>query len=144
MPPSGLQVIVADDESATPLITDPRVATVVLTGGTETAHLFRSLRPDLNLLAETGGKNATIVSHYADRDLAVNSIIQSAFGHAGQKCSATSLLIITRTLAEDPLFAEQLVDAAANMHVKRGILLPVLLPSSQTIGCFRNRPISAG
>ena len=112
-----LQFVVANDEIATPLIQDERVATVVLTGGTQTADLFRSFRPALHLLAETGGKNATIVSHFADRDLAVNSIIQSAFGHAGQKCSATSLLIITKTLAADPLFAEQLVDAASSMHV---------------------------
>jgi RHH-type transcriptional regulator, proline utilization regulon repressor / proline dehydrogenase / delta 1-pyrroline-5-carboxylate dehydrogenase len=117
LPKDVLQFLVATDEVATPLITDPRVQTVVLTGGTSTAQLFQRLRPNLHLLAETGGKNSTIVSHFADQDLAINSIIQSAFGHAGQKCSATSLLIITQTLANDPSFKSHLIDAAASMSV---------------------------
>ncbi|MGB0645525.1 MAG: bifunctional proline dehydrogenase/L-glutamate gamma-semialdehyde dehydrogenase [Bradymonadia bacterium] len=116
--PGGiLQFVVTDDETATPLITDSRVKTVVLTGGTSTAHLFKRIRPDLHLLAETGGKNATIVSHFADQDLAINAIIQSAFGHAGQKCSATSLLIITDALAQDSSFRSHLIDAAKSMSV---------------------------
>ena len=82
-------------------ITNEAVKTVVLTGGTDTARLFKRLRPELHLLAETGGKNATVVSRFSDRDLAVNAIVQSAFGHAGQKCSATSLLILTPELADD-------------------------------------------
>lgn len=117
LPTGVLQFLVATDEVATPLIIDPRVQTVVLTGGTSTAHLFRKLRPSLHLLAETGGKNSTIVSHFADRDLAINSVIQSAFGHAGQKCSATSLLIITQTLADDLSFKSHLIDAAGSMPV---------------------------
>ena len=57
------------------------------------------------------------MSHFADQDLAINAIIQSAFGHAGQKCSATSLLIITETLAQDLSFRSHLVDAAKSMTV---------------------------
>ena len=67
---------------------------MILTGGTETALSMLSHRPEIRLLAETGGKNATIVTAMSDRDQALKHVIHSAFGHAGQKCSATSLLII--------------------------------------------------
>ena len=48
----------------------------------------------MNLLAETGGKNATVVTALADRDQAIKHIIYSTFGPSGQKCWATSLLIL--------------------------------------------------
>jgi acyl-CoA reductase-like NAD-dependent aldehyde dehydrogenase len=67
---------------------------VILTGSWETAQLFRSWRRDLPLLAETSGKNAMIVMPSADLDLAASDLVKSAFGHAGQKCSAASLAIL--------------------------------------------------
>jgi RHH-type proline utilization regulon transcriptional repressor/proline dehydrogenase/delta 1-pyrroline-5-carboxylate dehydrogenase len=54
--------------------------------------------PDINLLAETSGKNAILISSYADIDLAVKDLVQSAFGHAGQKCSAASLAIVESSI----------------------------------------------
>ncbi len=72
----------------------PDVDRVILTGSWETAALFRSWRPELPLLAETSGKNAMIVMPSADLDLAAGDVIKSAFGHAGQKCSAASLAIL--------------------------------------------------
>lgn len=99
------------------LIADARVASVVLTGASSTAELFLSWRSDLHLLAETSGKNALIVTPAADTDLAVKDIVKSAFGHAGQKCSACSLLILTGDLADDTAFLRQLRDAAASLRV---------------------------
>ena len=99
------------------LIEDPRVATVILTGASSTAELFLSWRPDLRLLAETSGKNALIVTPAADRDLAIKDIVRSAFGHAGQKCSACSLLILVGELGSDQSFLRQLRDAAASLRV---------------------------
>lgn len=112
-----VQLVVADDKDASELITSNNVSTVVLTGGSSTARLFLKMRPWLHLLAETGGKNALIVTDFADRDLAVNCVVQSAFGHSGQKCSAASLLILTRGVAEDPHFQQQLVDATRSLPV---------------------------
>lgn len=110
-----LQLIVCDDDTVgSILIQDERVDTVILTGATETARLLLRLRPGLDLLAETGGKNALIVTRMADRDLAVRDVIQSAFGHAGQKCSACSLLICEAEVYDDPQFRRQLRDAAAS------------------------------
>ncbi|MGD9007675.1 MAG: proline dehydrogenase family protein [Desulfobacteraceae bacterium] len=90
----------------------PDVDYIVLTGGTDTGMRILKERPDVFLAAETGGKNATIVTAMADRDQAIKNVIQSAFGNCGQKCSATSLLILEKEVYEDEHFKAQLVDAA--------------------------------
>ncbi len=116
--PEILQFLPCEDEPVgSQLIKDPRVAAIVLTGSTETAKLFFKMRPGLDLLAETGGKNAIIVTSLADRDLAIKDIIQSAFGHAGQKCSACSLLILEAELYDDKKFMSNLCDATASLKV---------------------------
>lgn len=106
-----------DDPVGTQLIQDPRVSCIVLTGSTETAKLFMRIRPEIDLLAETGGKNAMIISNMSDRDLAIKDLLQSAFGHSGQKCSACSLAICVAEVYDDPHFQRQLRDAAASMPV---------------------------
>jgi len=106
-----------DTEVGRRLIEDPRVAAVILTGASSTADLFLSWRPDLRLLAETSGKNALIVTPAADRDLAIKDAVRSAFGHAGQKCSACSLLVLVGELGSDEAFLRQLRDAAASLRV---------------------------
>jgi RHH-type proline utilization regulon transcriptional repressor/proline dehydrogenase/delta 1-pyrroline-5-carboxylate dehydrogenase len=110
-------VDVAENDLGQRLVSDPRVDRVILTGAYETAKLFRSWRPDLPLLAETSGKNAIIVTPSADYDLAVADIVKSAFGHAGQKCSAASLVILVGSVARSERFRHQLVDAVASMRV---------------------------
>jgi RHH-type proline utilization regulon transcriptional repressor/proline dehydrogenase/delta 1-pyrroline-5-carboxylate dehydrogenase len=99
------------------LVAHPDVDRVILTGAWETAKLFRSWRPDLPLLAETSGKNAIIVTPSADLDLAVADIVRSAFGHAGQKCSAASLVILVGSVAKSERFRRQLVDAVKTLRV---------------------------
>lgn len=99
------------------LVSHPAVDRVILTGGYETAQLFRSFRNDLPLLAETSGKNAVIVTPSADLDLAASDVIKSAFGHAGQKCSAASLVILVGSVAQSKRFESQLVDAARSLNV---------------------------
>ena len=89
----------------------------ILTGGEETAYQILKQNPTLFLSAETGGKNATIVSKMADRDQAVKNIIHSAFSNSGQKCSATSLLILEKEVYEDENFKKTLIDAAQSMNV---------------------------
>lgn len=99
------------------LLQDPRVSLAILTGGTATALRFLQLRPDLDLAAETGGKNSLIVTALGDRDLAIKDILQSAFGHGGQKCSAASLLILEKEVYDDPHFLQLLKEAAASLKV---------------------------
>lgn len=99
------------------LVSHPDVDRVILTGSWETAALFRSWRPELPLLAETSGKNAMIVMPSADLDLAASDLVKSAFGHAGQKCSAASLAILVGPVGRSARFARQLVDAATSLRV---------------------------
>lgn len=90
---------------------------VILTGSIDTARLFRSWRPDLRLFAETSGKNAIIVTPAADIDLAVRDVVSSAFGHAGQKCSAASLVILVGSAGFSHRFQRQLIDAVRSLRV---------------------------
>ena len=93
------------------------VDVTILTGGTATARAILKTRPDLALLAETGGKNATIVTSMADREQAIRNILHSAFSHSGQKCSATSLLVLEDEIYEDEKFRSMLCDAVASLPV---------------------------
>ncbi|WP_033342745.1 bifunctional proline dehydrogenase/L-glutamate gamma-semialdehyde dehydrogenase [Catenuloplanes japonicus] len=99
------------------LIAHPRVDRTILTGAYETAELFRTFRADLPLLAETSGKNAIIVTPSADLDLAVKDVVHSAFGHAGQKCSAASLVVLVGSVARSKRFRTQLLDAVSSLTV---------------------------
>jgi RHH-type transcriptional regulator, proline utilization regulon repressor / proline dehydrogenase / delta 1-pyrroline-5-carboxylate dehydrogenase len=112
-----LSLVLCRDEEGTLLLRHPDVAAVVLTGATSTARFFKEQRPGLTLYAETGGKNALIVTSRADRELAIRDLVASAFGHAGQKCSAASLAILLAPVFDDPYFREQLRDAVESLAV---------------------------
>ena len=90
---------------------------MILTGGYETAEMFRSWRHDLRLHAETSGKNTIIVTPSADFDLAASDVVKSAFGHAGQKCSAASIVILVGSAARSNRFLNQLVDSTTSLRV---------------------------
>lgn len=99
------------------LVNHPKVNAVILTGGTETALTMLGDNPRMNLFAETGGKDATIVTAVSDRDLAIKHILHSAFSHAGQKCSATSLLLLQAEVYDDPAFRNALSEAVQSLKV---------------------------
>ncbi|CAM3849105.1 bifunctional proline dehydrogenase/L-glutamate gamma-semialdehyde dehydrogenase [Isoptericola cucumis] len=115
-------VRVPDGDLGQHLVTHADVARVVLTGSIETAELFASWRPERPVLAETSGKNALVVTPSADLDLAVADLVKSAFGHAGQKCSAASLVILVGSVGDPSTetgkrFRRQLVDAVRSLAV---------------------------
>lgn len=123
----------ADEPIGSYLIRHEQLKGVILTGSTETAHTFIKLNPKLDLHAETGGKNALIVTAMSDRDLAVRAIISSAFSHSGQKCSACSLAILEKEVYRDRRFQEQLLDAAGSLKVasawdKSAYVTPLIRP----------------
>ena len=99
------------------LIANKDVDFVILTGGEDTAASMLKTRPDLFLTAETGGKDATIVTNMADREQAVKNVCNSAFGNSGQKCSATSLLVLEEEVYNDENFKKALIDTASSMSV---------------------------
>ena len=117
VPKQALQVLIADRE-ATPLLTSsPIIKHVILTGGTETAQTLAHNNPRKPLSAETGGKNVMIISAKSDRDHAIMNACRSAFGNAGQKCSACSLLLVERSVYDHPEFFEKLKDCASSLKV---------------------------
>ena len=87
------------------LTADPRVAGVAFTGSNETAGLIqRALAgrpgPIATLIAETGGQNAMIVDSSALPEQVVTDALQSAFGSAGQRCSALRVLCLQEEIAD--------------------------------------------
>ena len=121
VPKNVLQFVsTEDDEVGQALVSHEEVNAVILTGGYSTALLFSSWRNELNLLAETSGKNSMVLTACCDIDVAVKDLVQSAFGHAGQKCSAASLAIVDKNIYENPNFKKQLIDAVKSLKVGAG------------------------
>ncbi len=106
------------------LVSHDAVDAVILTGGTATAATMLAHKPTMNLFAETGGKNATIVTGLADRDQAIKNVLHSVFSHSGQKCSATSLLILESEVYHDAQFRRQFCDAVESLSVGSAWDLP--------------------
>ena len=116
-----LQLLAAPDGPAGQrLITHQSVDAVILTGSWATARLFARWAPQRRLLAETSGKNAVVVTATADVDQAVSDLVRSAFGHAGQKCSAASLAIVDASIYDKSPFLRQLADAVRALRVGPG------------------------
>jgi RHH-type proline utilization regulon transcriptional repressor/proline dehydrogenase/delta 1-pyrroline-5-carboxylate dehydrogenase len=67
------------------------------------------------VITELGGKNAVIIDTDADLDEAVDGVLYSAFGFAGQKCSAASRVIILDEVYDK--FTDRLVEAAKSIKV---------------------------
>ena len=113
-----LQLVVAPDGAVgRHLVAHPGVGAVILTGSYETAGRFARWAPGRRLLAETSGKNAMVVTATADVDQAAADLVRSAFGHAGQKCSASSLAIVEASVHDRSPFLRQLADATRALRV---------------------------
>ncbi len=87
-----------------PLIADPRIAGVALTGSSETARAINRVLaerpgPIVPLIAETGGVNALIADSSALPEQLVADVITSAFNSAGQRCSALRVLFVQEDIA---------------------------------------------
>ena len=120
VPRDVLQLVPGGPDVGTALTSDPRVSGVAFTGSTATALKIRramadNLRPGTPLIAETGGLNAMIVDSTALPEQAVQSIIESAFQSAGQRCSALRCLYVQEDIADDLL--TMLTGAMETLHV---------------------------
>jgi len=99
------------------LVKNESIDFVIFTGSEKTAYSMLESRPEIHISAETGGKDATIVTSLADHDQAVKNVIASAFNNSGQKCSATSILVLEKEVYEDENFKRMLVDATLSLNV---------------------------
>ncbi|WP_120631889.1 bifunctional proline dehydrogenase/L-glutamate gamma-semialdehyde dehydrogenase PutA [Ruegeria sp. EL01] len=108
VPRDVLQLLPGGPAVGAVLTSDARVSGVAFTGSTATALKIRTamaenMRPGTPLIAETGGLNAMIVDSTALPEQAVQSIIESAFQSAGQRCSALRCLYLQEDIADDVL-----------------------------------------
>ena len=105
------------------LVRDPRVALIAFTGSKEVGleilaaagHTPEGQHFVKKVVCEMGGKNAIIVDESADMDEAVLGVRQSAFGYAGQKCSACSRVILVGAARQ--VFLPRLVESARTLVV---------------------------
>jgi RHH-type transcriptional regulator, proline utilization regulon repressor / proline dehydrogenase / delta 1-pyrroline-5-carboxylate dehydrogenase len=105
VPHTALALLAGDGAVGQALTNDPRIAGVAFTGGTDTARtIARELAvrdgPIIPLIAETGGVNAMIVDSSALPEQVVTDVLASAFGSAGQRCSALRLLCVQDDIAD--------------------------------------------
>ena len=97
LPPEVIQLVHGLGETAGAAIVDhPDVPVISFTGSTETGRIVGETcgRMHKRLSLEMGGKNAMIVLDDADLDLALDGVLWGAFGTTGQRCTATSRLIV--------------------------------------------------
>ena len=123
-PPGVVNLLSGVGEDVGPVLVDhPDVALIAFTGSLKVALAINEqaarTRPGAphvkKVIAEMGGKNAIIVDADADLDEAVKGVIDSAFGYAGQKCSAGSRAIVLDGIYDQ--FLARLVEAAKSLTV---------------------------
>jgi acyl-CoA reductase-like NAD-dependent aldehyde dehydrogenase len=121
LPPEVIQLVhgLGEDVGAS-LVSHPGVPVVSFTGSTETGSLVGETcgRLHKRLSLEMGGKNAMIVMDDADVDLALDGVLWGAFGTTGQRCTATSRLILQSGIHDD--FLSRLIDRARAMKLGDG------------------------
>lgn len=96
LPPEVIQLVHGDGAVGAAIVEHPEVALVSFTGSTETGSKVGETcgRMHKRLSLEMGGKNAQIVLDDAKLDLALDGVLWGAFGTTGQRCTATSRLIL--------------------------------------------------
>ena len=120
LPPEVIQLVHGDGEAGAALVSHPDVALVSFTGSTDTGRLVGETcgRMHKRLSLEMGGKNAMIVLNDANLDLALEGILWGAFGTTGQRCTATSRLIVQDGVHDE--FVAALVKRAGKLVLGDG------------------------
>jgi RHH-type proline utilization regulon transcriptional repressor/proline dehydrogenase/delta 1-pyrroline-5-carboxylate dehydrogenase len=116
------------------LVRNPEVVQIAFTGSREVGCAILRAAAEVvpgqsmikRVVCEMGGKNAIIVDDDADLDEAVTGVIRSAFGYAGQKCSACSRVIVLASVRD--AFVERLCAAAASLVPMSAAQVDCLLP----------------
>ena len=122
LPPGVLNLITGPGSVVgNALVESPIVNAISFTGSTEIgtdlyAQAARSLK---KVQAEMGGKNAVILLADADLDKALGGIVQGAFGSTGQRCTATSRVIVDEAIYDE--FMEQLIDRTSKLKLGNGL-----------------------
>ena len=122
LPPGVLNLVTGPGGSVGNTIVDhPDVNGVSFTGSTEigTALYTRATQTLKKVQAEMGGKNAVIVLEDADMDSALGGIVQGAFGSTGQRCTATSRVVVQESVYDACM--TELIERTSKLTVGDGI-----------------------
>ncbi len=121
IPPGVVNLVTGYGETVGAAITNHRdLRLISFTGSTDTGRIVASACAERNAICslEMGGKNAIIVMDDADVDLAVEGAVWGAFGTSGQRCTASSRLIVHKKVYKQ--FAKKLVERASTLRVGNG------------------------
>jgi aldehyde dehydrogenase (NAD+) len=122
LPPKCINIIVGDGKTVGNAIVDhPDVNVLSFTGSTEVGkHISARASNTLKRVSlELGGKNAQIVMDDADLDLALEGTVWGAFGTTGQRCTATSRLILHEKIHDK--YIERLIDRVKKLKIGNGL-----------------------
>src|SRR2546426_1897365 len=121
--PEGVVNIVHGGGSAVgiPIIMHADVKMISFTGSSDVGKVIaeRSAKTLKRVSLELGGKNAQIVMEDADLDLALEGVLWGAFGTTGQRCTATSRLIVMREVHDEMI--RRLADRASKLRLGDGL-----------------------
>jgi aldehyde dehydrogenase (NAD+) len=121
LPPEVIQLVHGlGEQVGAAIVSHPDVPVVSFTGSTETGRLVGETcgRMHKRLSLEMGGKNAMLVMDDADLELALDGVLWGAFGTTGQRCTATSRLILQSGVHDE--FLSRLIDRARGMTLGDG------------------------
>ncbi|MYC28895.1 MAG: aldehyde dehydrogenase family protein [Chloroflexi bacterium] len=122
LPPGVLNLITGPGGSVgNALVESPDVNGISFTGSTDigTGIYAQGAQRLKKVQCEMGGKNAVILLADADLDKALGGIVQGAFGSTGQRCTATSRVIVEEGVYDT--FMEQLIDRTSKLKVGDGL-----------------------
>lgn len=121
IPPGVVNMVTGYGEDVGAGITNhPALRLISFTGSTETGRIVSTACAERNAICslEMGGKNVIIVMDDADVDLAVEGAVWGAFGTSGQRCTASSRLVVHKKVYKQ--FSKKLVERAETMRVGNG------------------------
>src|SRR5947207_33563 len=121
IPPGVVNLVTGYGENAGAAITNhPALRLISFTGSTETGRIVASACAERNAICslEMGGKNVIIVMDDADIDLAIEGAVWGAFGTSGQRCTASSRVVVHKKVYRQ--FAKKLVERAKALRVGNG------------------------
>lgn len=121
LPDGVLNLVLGAGETGDALVSHPGVRVISFTGSTQTGLKVYSKSAALGkkVTLEMGGKNAIIVLDDANLDLAVEAVTWSAYGTTGQRCTATSRLIVQSRIK--PRLIDALVEKARTLKLGDGL-----------------------
>ncbi len=121
IPPGVVNLVTGYGENAGAAITNhPALRLISFTGSTETGRIVASACAERNAICslEMGGKNVIIVMDDADIDLAIEGALWGAFGTSGQRCTASSRLVVHKKVYKQ--FSKKLVERTRALRVGNG------------------------